>query len=167
MTVPTVAERLAEEVTALRSASIPREVLERANALLLDFLGVSLAGVPEESSRALRRGLDRLGLRGDGIVLGTTDRLPPPQAALANGAAAHAIEMDDTHLGGSIHLGASVFPAGLAMAEVTGESGEALLRAAIGGYEVAARLAMAVGPAAHYARAASIPPARAARSARR
>src|SRR5262249_39063079 len=30
--------------------------------------------------------------------------------------------------------------------------GDALLRAAIAGYEVAARLAMAVGPAAHYAR---------------
>jgi 2-methylcitrate dehydratase PrpD len=147
-----VAERLAEEVTALRTTSIPPEVLGRANALLLDFLGVTLAGVPEESSRALRRGLERLGLRGDGTVLGTTERLPPPQAALANGAAAHAIEMDDTHLGGSIHLGASVFSAGLATAELTGASGEALLRAAVAGYEVTARLAMAVGPAAHYAR---------------
>src|SRR5262249_58238314 len=60
--------------------------------------------------------------------------------------------MDDTDLGGSIHLGASVFPAGLGTAEITGASGEALLRAAVAGYEVAARLAMAVGPAAHYAR---------------
>jgi len=152
VSTPTVAERLAEEVTALRTAPIPGEVLGRANDLLLDFLGVTLAGVPEESSRALRRGLERLGLRGNGTVLGTTERLPPPHAALANGAAAHAIEMDDTHLGGSIHLGASVFPAGLATAEVTGASGEALLRAAVAGYEVAARLAMAVGPAAHYAR---------------
>ena len=118
MSTPTVAERLAEEVTALRTAPIPGEVLGRANDLLLDFLGVTLAGVPEESSRALRRGLERLGLRGNGTVLGTTERLPPPHAALANGAAAHAIEMDDTHLGGSIHLGASVFPAGLATAEV-------------------------------------------------
>jgi 2-methylcitrate dehydratase PrpD len=152
VSTPTVAERLAEEVTGLRTAKLTPGVLERANALLLDFLGVTLAGVPEESSRALRRGLERLALRGDATVLGTAERLPPPQAALANGAAAHAIEMDDTHLGGSIHLGASVFPAGLATAELTGASGEALLRAAVAGYEVAARLAMAVGPAAHYAR---------------
>jgi 2-methylcitrate dehydratase PrpD len=147
-----VAVRLAEEVAALRTASVPREVLARANDLLLDFLGVALAGVPEDSSRALRRGLERLALRGDATVLGTAGRLPPPQAALANGAAAHAIEMDDTHLGGSIHLGASVFPAALAAAELSGAGGDALLRAAVAGYEVAARLAMAVGPAAHYAR---------------
>src|SRR5262249_14556265 len=108
VSTPTVAERLGDEGPALRAGSLPPQVLERANALLLDFLGVTLAGVPEESSRTLRRGLERLGLRGDGTVLGTTERLPPPQAALVNGAAAHAIEMDDTHLGGSIHLGSSI-----------------------------------------------------------
>jgi len=147
-----VAVRLAEEMTTLRSSALPPDVLARANDLFLDFLGVALAGVPEDSSRALRQGLERLGLRGDATVLGTTGRLPPPQAALANGAAAHAIEMDDTHLGGSIHLGASVFPAALAAAELAGAGGEAVLRAAVAGYEVAARLAMAVGPAAHYER---------------
>src|SRR5262249_37717267 len=97
-------------------------------------------------------GLATLGLRGDATVLGTDVRLPAPQAALANGAAAHALEMDDTHRGGSIHLGASVFPAALAAAELVGASGDAVLRAAIAGYEVAARLAMAVRPAAHYRR---------------
>src|SRR5262249_1746848 len=103
-------------------------------------------------SRALRRGLERLALRGDATVLGTAGRLPPPQAALANGAPAHAIEMDDTPLGGSIPLGASVFPAALAAAALSGAGGAALLGAAIAGYGGAARLAMAVGPAAHYAR---------------
>src|SRR5262249_59660522 len=109
-----------QEMTALRTAAIPPEVLARANDLFLDFLGVTLAGVPEDSSRALRQGLERLGLRGDATVLGTTGRLPPPQAALAHGAAAHAIHIDDTHLGGSIHLGASVLPAALAAAELAG-----------------------------------------------
>src|SRR4029077_17315679 len=90
--------------------------------------------------------------RGGFVVRGTTERRPAPQAAMANGAAAHALEMDDTHRGGSIHLGASVFPAALAAAAVMGASGDTVLRAAIAGYEVAARLAMAVGPAAHYRR---------------
>src|SRR6185295_16937162 len=75
-----------------------------------------------------------------------------PEAALANGAAAHALEMDDTHNGGSIHLGASVFPAALAAAELRDAPGATVLRAAVAGYEVAARLAMAVDPAAHYRR---------------
>src|SRR5439155_1229472 len=59
---------------------------------------------------------------------------------------------DDTHQGGSLHLGATVFPAALAAAELVGASGERVLRAAVAGYDVAARLAMALGPAAHYRR---------------
>jgi 2-methylcitrate dehydratase PrpD len=152
MTRRPLALELAEEVVALRDAELPGEVLGRAADLLLDFLGVAIGGAGEESSVALRRGLDRLALRGEFAVLGTSARLPAPQAALANGAAAHALEMDDTHQGGSIHLGAAVFPAALAAAQLAGASGDALLRAAVAGYEVAARLAMALQPAEHYAR---------------
>jgi 2-methylcitrate dehydratase PrpD len=152
MTGRPLARELAAEVVAFRDAELPPEVLGRASALLLDFLGVAVGGAGEESSGALRRGLDRLALRGEFVVLGTNARLPAPQAALANGAAAHALEMDDTHQGGSIHLGAAVFPAALAAAQLAGASGDALLRAAAAGYEVAARLAMALQPAEHYAR---------------
>jgi len=147
-----IALELAGEVAALRGAPLPAGVLDRARDLFLDFLGVALGGAGVDSSVALRRGLDRLRLRGECAVLGVGERLPAPQAALANGAAAHALEMDDTHQGGSIHLGASVFPAVLAAAELTGASGDAVLRAAVGGYEIAARLAMALQPAEHYAR---------------
>jgi 2-methylcitrate dehydratase PrpD len=152
VTARPLARDLADEVVALRSAEVPAEVLGRAAALLLDVLGVAVGGAGEESSVALRRGLGHLALRGDFVVLGTNERLPAPQAALANGAAAHALEMDDTHQGGSIHLGAAVFPAALAAAQLAGASGDALLRAAVAGYEVAARLAMALQPAEHYAR---------------
>lgn len=143
---------MGDELAALRHRALPEPVLARANDLLLDFLGVTLGGVGEPSSVALRQGLARLRLAGDGIVIGVDERLPPPHAALANGAAAHALEMDDTHQGGSIHLGACVFPAALAAASLERADGEALLRAAVGGYEVAARLAMALQPAEHYAR---------------
>src|SRR5262249_31078469 len=75
-----------------------------------------------------------------------------PYAALANGTAAHSLELDDTHQGGSIHLGVSVFSAALAVAEHVGASGKAFIAAAVVGFEVAARLAMAVRPKEHYGR---------------
>ncbi len=150
------ARALASDVVAIRDGALPDAVLARARDLLLDYFGVTLAGSAEESTVALRRGLAALGASGDATVIGTALRMAPPHAALANGAAAHAIEMDDTHLGGSIHLGASVFSATLAAAELAPPtrptSGATCLRAAIGGYEVAARLATALGPAAHYRR---------------
>jgi 2-methylcitrate dehydratase PrpD len=146
------ARAIAADVDAIRRRPLPDAVLLRARALLLDYLGVTLAGALEESSVVLRHGLTSLGATGGATVIGTRERMAPPHAALSNGAAAHAIEMDDTHLGGSIHLGASVFSAALAAAELVPTSGDALLHAAVAGYEVAARLAVALGPAAHYRR---------------
>src|SRR5207302_386735 len=83
----------------------------RAALLLFDHVGVALGGAGEESSRVVRQGLARLGGRGEATVLGTSERLPPAEAAIANGAAAHALEMDDTHQGRSLHLGAAGFHA--------------------------------------------------------
>lgn len=145
----TATQALATELLAM---DVAPAALGRAQDFLLDFFGVALGGVPEPSTVTLRRGLGVLQLHGTAGVLGTGDRLPAPQAALANGAAAHTLEMDDTHQGGSIHLGASVFPAALAAATLRPTTGETLLRAAVAGYEVAARLAMALKPGAHYAR---------------
>jgi len=147
-----LARRLAAEAIAMRDRPLPPAVVERALVLLRDFVAVTLGGAGAESSVVLRRGLGALGLRGDATVLGTRERLPAPHAALANGAASHALEMDDTHQGGSIHLGTSVFPAALAAAELVETPGRRVLAAAVAGYEVAARLAMALRPAAHYAR---------------
>src|SRR5262245_4494278 len=137
--VVTLAEQLAREVVALRDGPLPAEILARALDLLRDHLGVALGGAGESSSVALRRGLAARDRGGDATVVGTAERLAPPHAALANGAAAHALEMDDTHQGGSIHLGATVFPAALAAAELAGAGGERVLRGAVGGYDVAAR----------------------------
>ena len=147
-----IAESLAAELVAFCARPLPTDVEQRAVDLLRDYLGVTLGGAPEASSVALRQGLEGLGTTGAGTVVGTATRLAPIHAALANGAAAHALEMDDTHQGGSIHLGASVFSAALAAAELHGASGTRVLRAVVAGYEVAARLAMALRPDAHYAR---------------
>ena len=59
--------------------------------------------------------------------------------------------MDDTHNAGSIHLGVVMFSAALALAESLPEvSMERLTAAIVGGYEAAARIAMAVQPKEHY-----------------
>jgi len=147
-----VARRLAGAMVAIRDDGLPAEVEARACVLLRDYLGVTLGGVPEPSSVAIRLAAERLGDRGDATVMGTSQRHSPALAALANGAAAHALELDDTHQGGSIHLGAPIFSAALAACELHEASGAIVLRAVVAGYEVAARLAVALDPAVHYAR---------------
>ena len=51
--------------------------------------------------------------------------------ALANGTAAHAIEMDDVTCESSLHPGAVVIPAALALAEAEGADAAALLGALV------------------------------------
>jgi 2-methylcitrate dehydratase PrpD len=85
-------------------------------------------------------------------VIGQAAGAPAACAALANGTAAHALEMDDVTSKSSLHPAVAVFPAALAMAEDIGASPESLMLAAVAGYEVTMRLGNALNPAAAYKR---------------
>lgn len=70
-------------------------------------------------------------------------------AALLNGTAAHAAEVDDIYRDALYHPGAPTIAAALAVAEHADATGAELLRAITIGYEIGARVALAVAPA-HY-----------------
>ena len=80
-----------------------------------------------------------LGGTAEALVMGTSVETTAINAALANGMCAHADETDDSHLKARCHLGCSVVPAALAMAEREQSDGTALLRAVVLGYDVGAR----------------------------
>lgn len=137
---------------AIEPNTLPAEVLDRARYFLLDYLSVAIRGSREESSVAVRRMAERAGAAGPATVIGTRIRTIPGLAALANGAAAHAIEQDDTHSGGSIHLGATMYSAAFALVEtMPGTALELFLAAVVAGFEAAARIAMAAQPKEQYA----------------
>jgi len=140
----------------LQARDLTAEVLDRARYFLLDYLACAIRGSREESSAAVQRMIQRVlppgAASGCSTIVGTRIRTTPGLAAMANGAAAHAIEMDDTHSAGSIHLGATMYSAALALAETMPEtSSDAFLAAVVAGFEAAARIAMAVQPKEHYA----------------
>jgi len=107
---------------------------------LLDYIGVAIRGSREESSAPVYKMIERLNARS-----------LPGYAALAYGTAAHAIEMDDTHNAGSIHLGVVMFSTALALGETLPEIPlERFVAAVVAGYEAAARIAMAAQPKLQY-----------------
>jgi 2-methylcitrate dehydratase PrpD len=127
------------------------EVLQRTKYLLLDYLGVAIAGSCSESSEAVYRMLARSTSPGPCTVIGTASKTSPEYAALANGTAAHGVELDDTHQPGSIHLGVVMFSTAIALSEIqTDVDRDQFLSAVVAGYEVAARLGIAVQPRFHY-----------------
>lgn len=151
MEIP-LTRQLASFCHSLNYRTLSPEVIDRTKYFFLDYLAVGVRGSLTDSSQPLYRLVETLGDGGEGKVLGRSKKATFPYAALANGSSAHSIELDDTHQGGSIHLGVSVFSAALAVAEQVDASGEDFIAASIAGFEVAARLAMAVRPKEHYSR---------------
>jgi 2-methylcitrate dehydratase PrpD len=136
---------------ALNSKDLSSEVVERAKYLLLDYLGVAIAGSLSESSQPAYRMLARSESRGPCTVIGTGSQTSPEFAALANGAAAHSVELDDTHQAGSIHPGVVMFSTAIALSEIHPDIDVTqFVTAVVAGYEVAARLGMALQPKSHY-----------------
>lgn len=136
-------------------STIPSEVTDRAQALLIDLAGSAIrAASDSESTPAILAMIDRLGLAGDGpcAVFGLSRRFGAGAAALLNGAFGHSLDFDDTHADSSLHPSAPVVPAALAAAELADASGKDLLDAVVIGFEVCCRLGMALDPTAHYAR---------------
>jgi 2-methylcitrate dehydratase PrpD len=146
---------LAAYVADLTYDAIPREVLERAKSLTLDFLGSAVrARRDAESTPSLFAMLKALGLDSDGeaTVVGDSKAWTPAVAALLNGALGHSLDFDDTHADSSLHPSAPVVPAAFAVGEIVNASGRDVLTAIVAGYEVCCRLGNALDPTSHYAR---------------
>ncbi len=107
------------------------EVVDRTKYLLLDYLGVAIAGSLAESSGPVHRMLYRSACLGPCTVIGTATKTSPEFAALANGTAAHSLELDDTHQAGSIHPGVVIFSTAIALSESHPEIGAGEFMAAV------------------------------------
>ena len=96
MTAPPVpaARTLSEFATALTFERIPTAVVERAKAIIIDTIAASTYGASFPWSCIVTEYVRRTSAPGSAIVWGTDLRVRAPMAALANGALAHAFELD-------------------------------------------------------------------------
>ncbi len=145
----TVSERIGEFAYNLKLENIPKEVVERAKEMLLDFFAVALAGLKARGSREIAELAGRLG-SGSASIIGFGFKTSTPYAALANGTIAHAWDYDDTHSKAILHPTVVVAPAALAVAEDRNLSGRDFLEAFIAGVEVDCKLGLSakIGPLA-------------------
>lgn len=144
-------ERLARFVIETPTADIPPPVLAGARDALLDTIGVALAGTVEPVGEIVARWITELGARPQSTFWGHRVGSSPADAAFANGVCAHALDFDDSLPNLRGHPSATMIPAALAVAEVTGASGADVLAAYAVGLEVAGKLGQAMGHG-HYLR---------------
>ena len=126
---------LAEHVCGCALADLPPATRVATCNDILDTFGCLLGGSGEPGIAELCRVVGGWGGSAQSQVMLWQRRLPAPHAAMLNASMAHALDFDDTlDHGGSIHPGASVLAASLAVADMLGgvPGAELLLAVALG-----------------------------------
>ncbi|HUC12053.1 MAG TPA: MmgE/PrpD family protein [Stellaceae bacterium] len=139
--------RLARYAAALRYEDLPAEIVIRAKECIVDTVAAIICGASLPWSRIVIAYAERTGPGGNCRILGAGGtRVTAPAAALANGALAHAFELDSlTRPGAGVHPGATLLPPALALAQHQGLGGRALIAAFVAGCEVMVRIGRATG----------------------
>ncbi len=140
-----ITETLARFVIDTRASDMPEAALANARNALIDTLGVAIAGTLEPVADIALRWVRDLGARPQATLWGRDLATSPAEAAFTNGICSHALDFDDSHPSLRGHPSATLMPAALAVGEVVGASGEAVLVAHALGVEIACKLARAVG----------------------
>lgn len=140
---------LAEHAATWRARPIPPDLERHARRALIDTMAAMLPGCLQPPATLLAPALATARGQGGAICYVDGQAGAPRHAALLNGIAAHCVEFDDIHRDSGLHPGAPTFAAALATAQDLGLGMDALLRAAIAGYEVSCRIGLAVTPS-HY-----------------
>jgi 2-methylcitrate dehydratase PrpD len=139
-------ETLASFVADSQLEDIPEAVRDHAKIVLLDTLGVILAGHQRPEVAGLRERLAPSSGSGATIYAKGWPVSDPRTAALLNGIAGRAIELCEGLRLVSGQAAMQVLPGVLAVGETAGSSGREILAALILGYELAGRLATGFTP---------------------
>ncbi|CAN5560018.1 MmgE/PrpD family protein [soil metagenome] len=134
--------QIARRIVALQVDTIPPAVRTTVCTSVVDQVGVMLAasGIGEGIDPFVALARD---VPGRSTVIGHGFSSSAAQAAMANGAMAHALDYEDTHDATLVHPHAATVAAGLALAEATDASGADLVAAIVAGADIACRIGLA------------------------
>lgn len=140
-----VTDAVIAHALTMRDQPLPKPAEDAARDLLLDAVGVGIAGSITPESQALRRTAATWGTGDAGLVWGARDRLPIAAAALVNAHQMHCLEYDAIHEPAVVHPMSVVLPvlgawAQQAALEGRPVDGARFLRAVAVGVDVAAGL---------------------------
>lgn len=155
---PTLLSLAVQRLERIRNEKLAEDVKEKAIHCLIDYFGALVTGLSAPWSPAILKYALSSGGKGECFVAGTQSTASAEMAAFANGSIAHryvfqlekaqsdhpSVIRDDMHLKACSHVGVLVIPAALALAQRDNWTGSQLLKAIVGGYEMAAALGESV-----------------------
>lgn len=145
-TTPDSVHAIAAHLSRVRYDDLPANAIAAAKASIADTLACIIAGTVGEEFGAVTSQVRQWGGAPVSTVIGAGGlRLPPDYAVLANGAAVHQYDFDDTHDRAVCHPTPATFMPAFALAEERGGvSGRELVAAVVVGNDLVARIALAI-----------------------
>jgi len=142
----TYAEKLANHFVALEFEALTKENVHALKRLLLDFVGVAVAGSQTASGKVARQFAKELQGGREATLIGDGAQVPAMYGAFANAISSHSVELDDIDVLALFHFSPPVYAAALAVAEQCGATGRQLLTALAAGCEMMERASKAANP---------------------
>jgi 2-methylcitrate dehydratase PrpD len=123
--------------------SLPPKTIDATKRVILDSLGVALAGRRSRECALVIEMAQYWKGRTESTIIGVKERAPSPVAALVNGTMIQALDFDETHDLSGAHSASCVLPAALVLGETKKVSGRQLISAVALGIDLACRLGTA------------------------
>jgi 2-methylcitrate dehydratase PrpD len=143
----TVTQTLARFAADFASRPLPSDVIHHAQRAVIDWYASLYPGLSTPAVRVLQQVLADDLDRGPARLVGPGAGRPATAraAALYNGTAAHAAEIDDSFRDAMYHPGAATIAAALAASQAVNATGVDFLRAVVLGYELSTRIGVVMG----------------------
>ena len=139
------ASELIDFITETNFESLPQASVEATKKLLIDTMGVAIAGSSSAGIEPVVTQSQEWGGNPESTIWVYGIKLPTYQSAFVNSMMAHALDFDDIHGKVAIHAGSSVIPTAVAICEsMKALSGKDLVTAIVVGVEVASRLGLSI-----------------------
>jgi 2-methylcitrate dehydratase PrpD len=126
---------------------LPATVSRHLKQSILDGIGCMVHGAALPWTQKIASMVQAEGGRPEASLFDASAKVPAAAAALVNGTAGHAFELDDIHRDSIIHPNSLTLSVAFALAERNGGcSGRDFITAVAAGYEIGARIGAAAGP---------------------
>ncbi len=142
----TIAEEFSSWSKTLSVKDIPEKTQSTLKFLLKDICGIILSARNENYVKSL---VETYKGSGNLVSLGHSERFDLFSSAIIAGTAAHGEDFDDTFEGNPMHVGATMIPAMLSVAQKFNLNGDQILKGLTIGSELICRLALVAPTAMH------------------
>lgn len=135
---------IAEFAVNAKYENLPKSAVNAAKFMIKDALALVIAGSNASISKKVCSLFSDWGGKQEASVLASDLKVPAHNAAFLNSLLIHALDFDDTHDKGTMHVSPVAFPVCLVAGQLAHASGRDILSAMVSAVEIAVKLSLSI-----------------------